>query len=70
MTNVPDNDENDTNPELAAADTEPMPPVIPAGDAQTALADALHGLSLAQRRVEAIAMACARALDANAAEAP
>ena len=70
MTNLPPNDEDDTTPALAAADTEPPPPIIPVGEARMVLGAALQALSRAQANVEAVAMACARALDTTPPVAP
>ncbi len=47
-------------------DAEPPVPVIPAGQAQAALAAALDELLRAVMAVEAIGMALARQLDSNA----
>jgi hypothetical protein len=58
-------------PDSAANDTEPPPPLIPAGFAVHALSAALDDLSRAFVLVEATAMALARQLDAQAKpEAP
>ena len=65
MSNVPPIDEGDTTPMLPVADTEPPPPIIRAGEAQRALTQAFRDLSRAQATVEALAIACARALDGS-----
>jgi|CZKU01.1.fsa_nt_gi hypothetical protein len=61
-------DDRDTLPPDAANDTTELPPpIIPAGGAQLALSQALDELTHAFLRVESVAMALARQLDAQAA---
>jgi hypothetical protein len=46
-------------------DTDRPPPVIPAGGAETAVADALRQVAMATSNLAAVANAVARALDAT-----
>ena len=62
--NEPKGPANDTIP--ASAPSGDLVPAIPAGQAEAAMTRALHDLAGAYLRVEGLALACARGLDATA----
>ena len=60
MSNVNDRESDDTLPPSAS------PPVIRRGEAELAIAQALHQVALSTANLEALAMAVARMLDLDA----
>jgi|CZKU01.1.fsa_nt_gi hypothetical protein len=58
-------EEPETMPALATADTDRPPPIIPAGGAERAIADAIQQVTMATANLAAVANAVARALDAT-----